>query len=131
MLAVIGYNVWTLCCDLIMKWKKLCVDDSVALTGGCYTFVSKRTYMCMLWKFTPCFHGIIWLKWGHFFIILKVHSVTKTLSKHTNIQVCLATGWWCYLFIHLSFSFISYIFIVSFCLSGYFKPLDRVQIKFP
>ena len=131
MLAVIGYNVWTLCCDLIMKWKKLCVDDSVALTGGCYTFVSKRTYMCMLWKFTPCFHGIIWLKWGHFFIILKVHSVTKTLSKHTNIQVCLATGWWCYLFIHLSFAFINYIFIVSFCLSGYFKPLDRVQIKSP
>ena len=67
MLAVIGYNVWTLCCDLIMKWKKLCVDDSVALTGGCYTFVSKWTYMCMLWKFTPCFHGIIWLKWGNFF----------------------------------------------------------------
>ena len=131
MLAVIGYNVWTLCCDLIMKWKKLCVDDSVALTGGCYTFVSKWTYMCMLWKFTPCFHGIIWLKWGHFFIILKVHSVTKTLSKHTNIQVCLATGWWCYLFIHLSFAFINYIFIVSFCLSGYFKPLDRVQIKSP
>ena len=129
MLAVIGYNVWTLCCDLIMKWKKLCVDDSVALTGGCYTFVSKWTYMCMLWKFTPCFHGIIWLKWGHFFIILKVHSVTKTLSKHTNIQVCLATGWWCYLFIHLSFAFINYIFIVSFCLSGYLKPLDRVQIK--
>ena len=131
MLAVIGYNVWTLCCDLIMKWKKLCVDDSVALTGGCYTFVSKWTYMCMLWKFTPCFHDIIWLKWGHFFIILKVHSVTKTLSKHTNIQVCLATGWWCYLFIHLSFAFINYIFIVSFCLSGYFKPLDRVQIKSP
>lgn len=91
----------------------------------------KWTYMCMLWKFTPCFHGIIWLKWGHFFIILKVHSVTKTLSKHTNIQVCLATGWWCYLFIHLSFAFINYIFIVSFCLSGYFKPLDRVQIKSP
>ena len=129
MLAVIGYNVWTLCCDLIMKWKKLCVDDSVALTGGCYMFVSKWNYMCMLWKFTPCFHGIIWLKWGHFFIILKVHSVTKTLSKHTNIQVCLATGWWCYLFIHLSFAFINYIFIVSFCLSGYLKPLDRVQIK--
>ena len=114
--------------------KKLCVDDSVALTGGCYTFVSKWTYMCMLWKFTPCF------SWYHmaemrgiffFFIILKVHSVTKTLSKHTNIQVCLATGWWCYLFIHLSFAFINYIFIVSFCLSGYLKPLDRVQIKSP
>ena len=27
----------------------------------------KWTYMCMLWKFTPCFHGIIWLKWGNFF----------------------------------------------------------------
>ena len=47
MLAVIGYNVWTLCCDLIMKWKKLCVDDSVALTGGCYTFVSSEpTCVC-------------------------------------------------------------------------------------
>lgn len=28
----------------------------------------KWTYMCMLWKFTPCFHGIIWLKWGNFFL---------------------------------------------------------------
>ena len=25
-------------------------------------------------------------------ILLQVHSVAKTLSKHTNIQVCLATG---------------------------------------
>ena len=85
-LAVIGYNVWTLCCDLIMKWKKLCVDDSVALTGGCYTFVSKWTYMCMLWKFAPCFSWYHMAEIRAFFSFLSFWRCTLWPKPCPNTQ---------------------------------------------
>ena len=73
--------------DLVAKVKNLVA--LVPVLGA----ISRPACVCCE-NLLPVFHGIIWLKWGHFFIIiLKVHSVTKTLSKHTNIQVCLATGW--------------------------------------
>ena len=132
LLAVIGYKFCVVQWSDI-RWKKIMCRWSSRINRWLLqicVWVNLHVYVV---KIYPLFFMVSY-GWNEgiffFFIILKVHSVTKTLSKHTNIQVCLATGLWCYLFIHLSFSFISYIFIVSFCLSGYFKPLDRVQVKF-
>ena len=72
--------------DLISGEKKLCVDDPVALTGGCYKFVSKWTYMCMLWKFTPCFSWYHMAEMRAFFSFLSFWRCTLWPKPCPNTQ---------------------------------------------